>query len=140
MRWKLSLLAALAAAGYLFATAATGDVPSAKVGRATGVWFVLKGKVTRVVDGDTLIARVNRRNERVRLIGIDSPEVGACYATEATVAATKLALNRQVNLQGDRTQSRRDRYGRLLAYVRLPNGRDLGRELIRAGRARVYVF
>jgi micrococcal nuclease len=105
-------------------------------------WFSLKGKVTRVVDGDTLIARIGRRSERVRLIGIDSPELGACYATQARTMAGSLALNRRVTLQRDRTHSRRDRFGRLLAYVRLPGkgSRDLGRELIRAGRARVFVF
>ena len=95
-----------------------------------------------MVDGDTLIARIGRRSERVRLIGIDSPEVGQCYAVQATTMARTLALNRRVTLQGDRTQSRRDRYGRLLAYVRLPGKgvRDLGLLLMRAGRARVYVF
>jgi len=56
--------------------------------------------------------------------------------------ARKLALNHHVTLQGDRTQSRRDHFGRSLAYVRLPgNGkRDLRRELIRARRARLFVF
>jgi endonuclease YncB( thermonuclease family) len=77
---------------------------------------------------------------RVRLIGINAPELGACYAVQATAMARTLALNRRVTLQGDRTQSQRDRFGRLLAYVRLPNKRDLGRELIRAGRGRVFVF
>jgi micrococcal nuclease len=140
MRWKLSLLAVLAAAGYLAAAASTRNVPGTHDAADAPAWFKLKGQVTRVVDGDTLIARIGRRNERVRLIGIDAPEVGACYASEATVTARKLASNQRVQLQGDRTQSRRDRYGRLLAYVRLPHGRDLGRELLRAGRARVYVF
>lgn len=38
-----------------------------------------------------------------------------------------------VTLEGDLTQARRDRYNRLLAYVRLPGGRDLGAQLIRGG-------
>jgi micrococcal nuclease len=142
MRWRVLLLVVVGAAGYLAADAATRDAPLRSHSRASPAWFTLKGKVTRVVDGDTLIARIGRRSERVRLIGIDSPEVGQCYAAQATTMARKLALNRRVTLQGDRTQTRRDRYGRLLAYVRLPGKgiRDLGLLLMRAGRARVYVF
>jgi micrococcal nuclease len=102
--------------------------------------FSLRGNVTRVVDGDTLIARVGQTSERVRLIGIDTPEVGACYSAKATARARGLSLNRRVRLIGDRSQARRDRYGRLLAYVQLPDGRDLGRQLIAGGFARVYVF
>ena len=102
--------------------------------------FSLVGDVTRVVDGDTLIVKVARKSERVRLIGIDTPEVGSCYAAQATVRAKQLALRRHVRLLGDRTQARRDRYGRLLAYVQLPNGHDLGRDLIARGFGKVYVY
>jgi micrococcal nuclease len=142
VRGKFLLLVVVGAAGYFAATAMTGNVPAGRDAGSAAVWFSLNGRVTRVVDGDTLIARVGRRSERVRLIGINAPEVGRCYASQATAMARKLALSRRVTLQGDRTQSRRDRFGRLLAYVRLPGkgNRDLGRELIRAGRALVFVF
>jgi endonuclease YncB( thermonuclease family) len=122
--------------------AKTREVPAVRDAGSAATWFSFTGRVIRVIDRDTLVARIGRRSERVRLIGIDSPETGACYAVAATTMARKLALNRRVRLQGDRTQSRRDRFGRLLAYVRLPgkNDRDLGRELLRAGRARVFVF
>ena len=43
-------------------------------------------------------------------------------------------------LIGDPTQAKRDRFGRLLAYVVLPNGHDLGRDLIRLGRGVVYIY
>jgi micrococcal nuclease len=137
---KLVLLVVAAFAGYVLAIAATREGAAAPEAVAVPAWFTLSGKVSRVVDGDTLIARLRLRSERVRLIGINAPEKGACYGANATAMARTLALNRRVTLQGDRTQSRRDRFGRLLAYVRLPGGRDLGRELIRAGRARVFVF
>jgi micrococcal nuclease len=138
---KLGILVVAGFTGYLSATAVTGGVPDQRSEVAAPAWFTLRAKVTRIVDGDTLIARVSvRRSERVRLIGIDTPEVGRCFAAQATLTARKLALNRRVKLQGDRTQSRRDRFGRLLAYVLLPNGRDLGRELIRSGRGVVFVF
>jgi micrococcal nuclease len=120
----------------------TRDIPAGREAGSAAAWFSYRAKATRVIDGDTLVARIGRRSERVRLIGINAPEVGRCYASEATAMARKLALSRRVTLQGDRTQSRRDRLGRLLAYVELPGkrSRDLGRELIRAGRARVFVF
>jgi endonuclease YncB( thermonuclease family) len=79
MRWKISFLVVLAAAGYFTATAATRETPSSHVANSSG-WFSLKGKVTRVVDGDTLIVHIGRRNERVRLIGIDTPEIGSCFS------------------------------------------------------------
>lgn len=144
---KLGILVIAAVAGYVVAAAVTHGLPdgqpaaAAPRAAAAPAWFTLRAKVTRIVDGDTLIARIStRRIERVRLIGIDSPEVGQCFAAAATVSARKLALNRRVKLQGDRTQTRRDRYQRLLAYVVLPNGHDLGRDLLRSGRGRVYVF
>jgi micrococcal nuclease len=101
----------------------------------------LTASVTRIVDGDTLVARLGSgRTERVRLLGIDTPEVGTCYAAQATAAARTLALGRKVRLVGDSTQAVRDRYSRLLAYVVLPGGVDLGRTLVARGAAKVYVY
>ncbi|MHB1242322.1 MAG: thermonuclease family protein [Gaiellaceae bacterium] len=103
--------------------------------------FSRKGVVTRVVDGDTLDVRLaNGTQERVRLIGVDTPERGACFAAQATTLARRLALSKPVVLRGDPTQDTRDRYGRLLAYVWLPGGRDLGYQLLAGGFAKVYVF
>ena len=97
--------------------------------------------VTRVIDGDTIDARLaSGRKERVRLIGIDTPERGTCYAAEATSAATSLALGKRVKLVTDPTQARRDRYDRLLAYVVLPGGVDLARTLIARGFGPVYIY
>jgi endonuclease YncB( thermonuclease family) len=103
--------------------------------------FTHRGTVTEVVDGDTLDVRlVNGKSERVRIVGIDTPEAGECFGARATARARALALGRRVTLRGDPTQATRDRYGRLLAYVRLPGGRDLGYQLVAGGFARVYVF
>jgi micrococcal nuclease len=102
--------------------------------------FTLRGTVTYVVDGDTIHVDVGSREEKVRLIGIDTPEVGQCDAAKATGLARRLAQGRAVKLVGDSTQATRDRYGRLLAYVRLPNGRDLGYQQLARGYARVYVY
>ena len=87
----------------------------------------MTGSVTSVIDGDTVQVRLSTgRSERVRLVGIDAPERGACWSAQATAAASRLAAGRPVTLRGDATQDTRDRYGRLLAYVWLPGGQDLG--------------
>ncbi len=102
--------------------------------------FTLRGTVTYVVDGDSLQVRLdNGRRERVRLIGIDTPERGGCLAGRATGEARRLADGERVFLLGDATQDTRDRYGRLLAYAWV-DGRDLGYRLVSAGLARVYVY
>ena len=103
--------------------------------------FTLHGTVTRVLDGDTLEVRLDSgRRDRVRLIGIDTPERSDCFGPEAVRAARALALGKHVLLRGDSTQDARDRYGRLLAYVWLPGGRDLAFQLIARGFGKTYVF
>jgi micrococcal nuclease len=80
------------------------------------------GVVERVVDGDTIDLRIGGRDERVRLIGIDTPElhtessVPECFAVEALgFTAGVLAIGEEVRLERDVVG--RDDYGRLLAYV-----------------------
>jgi micrococcal nuclease len=78
--------------------------------------------VVRVVDGDTIIVRLAGKNERVRLIGIDTPESVKpntpvqCFAPEAS-ARTKALLPAGSSVRLVRDVDLRDRYGRLLAYV-----------------------
>jgi micrococcal nuclease len=90
--------------------------------------------VARVVDGDTLVLA---GGERVRLIGVDTPETKHPdlpvdpLGLEATAFVQSLIGEQRVRLEFDR--ERLDRYERLLAYVWLPDGRLLNEELIRAG-------
>ncbi len=78
--------------------------------------------VVRVVDGDTIIVRLLGKDERVRLIGVDTPESVKpntpiqCYALEAS-ARTKALLPPGSSVKLVRDVDLRDRYGRLLAYV-----------------------
>lgn len=106
---------ALVGLGGFASSQALTAVPASAEGAQASAWFRLHGKVVSVIDGDTLVVRVGLKRHRVRLIGIDAPERGACFSAEATAAARALALNERVTLVGDRTQSRRDRFGRLLA-------------------------
>ncbi len=98
----------------------------------------LRGTVTGVVEGDTLVVRLDSgKRERVRLIGVDAPEpAGKCYSREAAAQARKLALGKTVVLVTDPSQPLRDRSKQLLAYVDLlPKRVDLGRRLIAGGFA-----
>ena len=132
---RVILAILLAAAGVLGGRLAVGD----------GV-DPLDGRVTRVVDGDTLHVRVSGRDETVRMLGIDTPELHRpdtpveCGARAAASTMNLLALGRRVTVRADPTQDARDRYGRLLGYVDTADGRDLGEAIVRAGWAEVYVF
>jgi micrococcal nuclease len=127
----LALAAMACGLGVLAATAYSSPTGS----------FTLRGSVVHVVDGDTIdVALDSGRRTRVRLIGVDTPERGQCFFTRATNVTSRLAANKHVALQGDATQATHDKYGRLLAYVWLPGGHDLGLQLLRNGVARVYVY
>jgi micrococcal nuclease len=97
--------------------------------------------VTRVVDGDTIHVDLGGSDETVRYIGIDTPESVKpgtpvqCFAQQASAANARLVRGQDVRLRFD--AERRDRYGRLLAYVyRADDGRFVNAQLLRDGDAR----
>ena len=86
-----------------------------------------------VNDGDTFSMSVNGVQERIRLIGIDAPEVGECQADRSKVALEAMLLGAtDIVLVADRTD--RDRYGRLLRYVEA-DGVSVNEALVRYGLA-----
>jgi micrococcal nuclease len=100
--------------------------------------------VARVVDGDTLhLAAPDQGGSttKVRLLGIDAPEMGFSggermyFAEEATEFARRATLNKTVRVYLDERAGSRDRYERLLAYIELPDGRFLNEELLSEGYA-----
>ena len=97
-------------------------------------------RVTRVVDGDTVRVRLDGRDETVRYIGVDTPETRRpgtpieCFGKAASRANERLVAGERVRLRFD--VERRDRYGRLLAYVyRRRDGLWVNGALVRAGFA-----
>jgi endonuclease YncB( thermonuclease family) len=88
-------------------------------------------RVVNVVDGDTVDLD---NGARVRLIGIDAPEVGSCEADTATEALRALVLGRTVALTTGGDGDDVDHYGRLLRYVDV-GGVDAGLTLIQGGLA-----
>lgn len=105
-----------------------------------------EGTVTAVVDGDTIDVTTPDGDElRVRLIGIDAPEIGRdgaatdCYGEEAREFVDELLYGHQVMLMTDDTQGDVDKYGRLLRYVIIDEhlAEDI---IISAGYAREYTY
>ena len=101
--------------------------------------------VVRVVDGDTIRVGLSSGEEPVRYIGIDTPESvkrGApveCFAKRASAYNERLVAGERVRLVYD--IERRDRYGRLLAYVyRARDGLFVNAELVRRGYATAVTF
>lgn len=111
-------------------------------------------RVVKVFDGDT-IGLENR--EKVRLIGIDTPENWHSDKLDRDVRRTGLD-HRTIMKMGEKSKrfttslvngkcvrvefdiEKRDRYRRLLAYVYLPDGRMLNAELLKEGYAKIYTF
>lgn len=104
------------------------------------------GKVVKVVDGDTVDVKLKSgKKERVRIIGIDTPEVYGgeeCYGPEASANAKGVfKKGAKVTLLSDPTQDLEDAYDRLLRYVMRNKGKkDWGKVQLKDGMARVYVY
>jgi endonuclease YncB( thermonuclease family) len=98
-------------------------------------------RVTGVVDGDTIdVRKIGGGVQRIRILGIDTPEVYGgveCGGRVASALMKRLARGK-VRIATDPRQPKRDRYGRLLAYVTRKET-DLGRRMVSLGRAKVYV-
>jgi micrococcal nuclease len=103
---------------------------------SAGDWRV---RVEKVLDGDTVVLE---GGERLRLRGIDAPEVGhkdapgQYYGREATEALAALVAGKSISL--DRDELDRDRYGRLVGLARLGDGRLVSLAMIEQGAAFVY--
>ena len=104
--------------------------------------------VTKVIDGDTIDVTVDGHDDRVRFIGIDTPEIAHpamgerpandadCYG-DAAAGYTRSLLSRGTPVRLERDVVARDDYGRMLAYVyRAGDGIFVNYEIIRHGYAR----
>lgn len=97
--------------------------------------------VVSVTDGDTIKVDINGTVETVRIVNINTPETVdprkavECMGVEASEKMKELVLGKNVILQHDITQQKKDRYGRLLRFVFLEDGTDVGLEMIKLGFA-----
>jgi len=88
-------------------------------------------RVVAITDGDTIKVLRDGKQETIRLHGVDCPEGGQPFGTRAKQFTSSLAFGKRVKV----IVRDRDRYGRTVAEVVLPNGRSLNRELVRSGLA-----
>ena len=129
-RWFVAVVAAFLACGCSHGGGHNGAAGSD--GRAT---------VVRVIDGDTIVAKIGDSEEHVRLIGIDTPETHKpgtpveCFGPEASAHLANL-IPPGTSLRLERDRESRDRYGRLLAYVyRQNDGLFVDLEMVKDGFA-----
>jgi endonuclease YncB( thermonuclease family) len=113
---------------------------------ATRRTVVQYARVTRVVDGDTIEVHLGSgRVQRVRLLGIDTPEVYngvECGGPAASAAMRRMVpVGTRVRLVSDTSQANFDRYGRAVRYVtRTRDGVQVNRRQVWLGHATVYVY
>ncbi len=98
--------------------------------------------ITKVVDGDTVYLSFSGTEEKIRIVGIDTPEIVAsnrpvgCFGQEASDQARKLLpLGSSVVLVHS---NERDKYDRLLGYITLSDDTDFGLQMIQDGYAYAY--
>ena len=102
--------------------------------------------VNKVIDGDTLSITMDGVSEKIRLIGINTPETVdprtpvQCFGKEASSRMKDLAEDNLIRLEYDDTQGTRDVYNRILAYVYLEDGQMLNRKMIAEGYAYEYTY
>lgn len=102
--------------------------------------------VVKFDDGDTISVDMNGTIETVRFIGVDTPETHhpdrpiECYGPEASAYTKGLIGSQKVRLQADPLNTNRDRYGRLLRYVYLPDNTLVEQKLITEGYGFAYTY
>ena len=100
--------------------------------------------VSTFYDGDTFGIKMNGKEEKIRLIGVDTPEThhpdiaAQCFGEKASAFTKDLVGSQQVRLEADPLSTNRDRYDRLLRYAYLPDGRLINAEIIKAGYGFAY--
>jgi micrococcal nuclease len=102
--------------------------------------------VIRVVDGDTIVVEIHGTQEKIRLIGVDTPEnvdprkPAQCFGEEASAFTKTLLESKKVRFESDPRQGDRDKYGRLLRYVFLPDGTFVNKAIIAEGYGHEYTY
>ena len=101
-------------------------------------------RVVTFSDGDTISVDMNGTEEKIRMIGVDTPETHhpskpvQCFGRAASAFTKEFIGTKPVRLEADPLNDNRDRYGRLLRYVYTPDGKMVNRELIAQGYGFAY--
>lgn len=102
--------------------------------------------VVKVIDGDTFDIKTEKGKLRIRMIGVDTPEIKdprkkvQCFAKESSKETKNILLNKYIKIENDNTQDRFDKYNRFLAYVYINDGELFNSYLIKNGFAHEYTY
>lgn len=102
-------------------------------------------QISQFFDGDTVAVDMNGTPEKIRFIGVDTPETHdprkavQCFGRAAADFTKKLIGNQPVRLEADPLNTNRDRYNRLLRYIYLSDGRLVNAEIIKQGYGFAYL-
>ena len=119
----------------LFSLLSTGCTWNKDNHQSTGREGVLNGKVIAVIDGDTYEALLpGNQTIKVRMEGIDAPERGMPFYKKSRQYLAGMCFKEQVTIH----VTGKDRHERALAFTYLPDGRELSREMLKAGMAWHY--
>lgn len=97
--------------------------------------YDMKGKVTKVADGDTFTIRSDGNNYRIRMYGIDAPESDQKHGKEASNYLSNIIMNKEVNIK----IMDKDQYDRIVGKV-FYNERDINKMMLESGNAWYYEF
>ena len=100
---------------------------------AVALSSTLIGDVVAVHDGDTITLQLERGQKKIRLAGIDAPELTQPYGVESLGALREAVIDKQVQVQ----TSKSDKYGRVVGRVIL-DGQDINLKQVQSGMAWVY--
>lgn len=141
----ITLALALAVFGAQYLIAEYGGVGATSTPAANTIEERREPYVTRVVDGDTLEIMLDGTLQKVRLVGIDTPESVdprrpvQCFGKEATEHIKTLVEGKSVRLEIDPEGDTVDTYGRLLRYVFIGDeSESINARMIRDGYAYAY--
>lgn len=136
---KLAIGLVLFTVAY-FANSSKVEPPPQVAGTLTPGYY----RVASFEDGDTITIEMDGKEERIRMIGVDTPETKdprkpvQCFGQAASEFTKNLIGNQPVRLESDDLSDNRDRYRRLLRYVYLPDGRLVQAEIIKQGFGFAY--
>ena len=135
------VILALLIGGAIFYIQHQGGISQAAEQNQPGLY-----SINHFVDGDTIAVNMNGKVEKVRFIGVDTPETHKpntpvqCYGPAAAAFTKNTIGGHKVRLASDPLSTNRDRYDRLLRYVYLPDGTLLNEKLIQNGYGFYYPY
>jgi micrococcal nuclease len=139
-RRLLKLVIALVFLGFAWYADRNVEPPPEVAGKTTPGYY----EVASFEDGDTITVNMNGKAERIRMIGVDTPETQdprkpvQCFGRAASAFTKQLIGDQPVRLEADTQSDNRDRYNRLLRYIYLPDGRLVQAEIIKQGFGFAY--